>query len=195
MGFLDKQLNSSLNLIFENVDLSHAGIVERGKYLHYVPQSFDLTLVSSTVKDEVAYSLKKKKAKNREQRARELLQLFSLEQVSERDPLTLSMGQRRRVAMASALASGARVIMLDEPTSGQDFYHRESLGVELAKLKSLGYSFLVVTHDSRFVYRHADRMAVLDKGVKVLEGKPEEVFEFSENYGIPPPTDFLLRRE
>jgi energy-coupling factor transport system ATP-binding protein len=103
------------------------------------------------------------------------------------------MGQRRRVAMASALASGAKVIMLDEPTSGQDYYHRKLLGQELRQLKGRGYSFIVVTHDSRFVYWNADRMIVLDKGNKVLEGTPEVVFRTSEQYGIIPPSDYILR--
>lgn len=194
MGFLDRQLSSEITLHVEGVELSHSSMAERGRHVYYVPQSFDLTLVSSTVRDELAYSMKKKGVKDWRPRVSELLNMFSLTPWSNGDPLTLSMGQRRRVAMASALASGAHVILLDEPTSGQDFYHRESLGQELAKLKSMGYTFLVVTHDSRFVYRHADRMGILMAGAKVSEGFPEEVFATSEDYGIPAPTDYLLRR-
>ena len=123
------------------------------------------------------------------------MNILSLEEFKDRDPLALSFGQSRRVAMGSALASGARVVMMDEPTSGQDFYHREMLGREISRLKEAGYSFVVVTHDSRYVYIHADRAMILSGGRKVLEGLPEEVFSSSEQYGIPPPTDYLLREE
>jgi energy-coupling factor transporter ATP-binding protein EcfA2 len=194
MGVLDRKLQSDVHLSVCGVDLSKANVSERGRYITYVPQNFDLTLVSRSVMDELSYSPKKRGLKDWRDRVNELMGVLSLEEYSSSDPFALSFGQRRRVALGSALAAGVKVALLDEPTSGQDFAHREALGRELSKLAGLGYSFIVVTHDSRFVYRHCDRLAILSEGRIVLEGTPEKVFEHSEDYGIPPPTEFYLWR-
>ena len=193
MSFLDKELTSKSSLNVNGIDLSRASIQHRGKYLAFVPQSFDLMLINKSVEDEVSYSLRKRGAKDYKQRTEEFLKLFGLEEFRRRDPLMLSVGQRRRVAMAAALSSGVKIVMLDEPTSGQDFYHKEIIANELAMLKNLGCSFIVVTHDAKFVYRYADSMVVLDSGKKVLEGTPEEVFASSQEFSVIPPTEYYLR--
>lgn len=95
--------------------------------------------------------------------------------------------------MAAALSSGVKIVMMDEPTSGQDFYHKEIIAKEIGMLKGLGYSFIIVTHDAKFVYRYADWMMVLDSGKKVLEGTPEEVFSSSQEFSVIPPTEYYLR--
>lgn len=127
-----------------------------------------------------------------EMRLGEILRIFSLDAYRTEDPLVLSMGQRRRVAMASVIAGGAKVILMDEPTSGQDWYHRQILGKELLELRNKGYTILVVTHDARFVDRFTDYLLVMSDGKIVLEGKPEEVFSKSLNHGIEPPLEYEL---
>ena len=193
MNFLEKGLASQVKLDVNGVDLSKASIQKRGRYLAFVPQSFDLMLISKSVEDEVAYSMKKRGEKDYKQKVEEFLNLFELAPLRKRDPLMLSVGQRRRVAMAAALSSGVKIVMLDEPTSGQDFYHKEVIANEIRMLKKLGYSFIIVTHDSKFVYRYADSLVVIDGGKKVLEGTPEEVFAESANYSVIPPTEYYLR--
>lgn len=193
MNFLDKQLTANSTLTVEGVDLGKASIQKRGKHIAYVPQSFDLMLINKTVEDEVSYSLRKRGAKDYKQRTEEFLKLFGLQEFRRRDPLMLSVGQRRRVAMASALSAGVKIVMLDEPTSGQDYYHKEIIAREISMLKSMGYSFIIVTHDAKFVYRYSDYMVVLDAGKKVLEGTPEEVFASSQKYSVIPPTEYYLR--
>jgi len=193
MNFLDKQLTATSSLVVDGVDLSKANIQKRGKYLAYVPQSFDLLLINKTVEDEISYSLRKRGAEDYKQKTEEFLNLFGLLDFRRRDPLMLSVGQRRRVAMAATLSAGVKIVMMDEPTSGQDFYHKEIIAKEIALLKGRGYSFIVVTHDAKFVYRYADYMMVLDAGKKVLEGTPEEVFASSQNYAVIPPTEYYLR--
>lgn len=195
MGVLDRKLRGEVRLNAFGIELGNAGVAERGRYITYVPQNFDLTLVSRTVKEEVAYSPKKRGLKDWRTKVDNLLEMLSLTDQAEQDPLALSFGQRRRVALGSALASDVRVALLDEPTSGQDFSHREALGEELTHLAKMGYSFIVVTHDARFVYRHCDRVAVLSEGRLALDGTPEIVFENSEKYGVPPPTEYSLYRE
>jgi energy-coupling factor transport system ATP-binding protein len=193
MNFLEKEMDVEAKLVVSGVDLSKASIQERGKYIAYVPQSFDLMLINKTVEDEVSYSMRKRGKKDYSGRVDEFLDLFSLRELRKRDPLMLSVGQRRRVAMAAALSSGVQIAMLDEPTSGQDYYHKEIIGKELGMMKARGNSFIIVTHDSKFVYRYADSVVVINQGRKVLEGTPEEVFKTSAQYSIVPPTEFYLR--
>ena len=193
MRFLDKELSAATTLSVDGEDLSKASIQKRGKHIAFVPQSFDLMLISKTVEDEVSYSLRKRGVKDFKPKTEEFLKMFSLEEFRRRDPLMLSVGQRRRVAMASALSAGVKIVMLDEPTSGQDYYHKEIIAKEIAMLKGLGYSFIIVTHDAKFVYRYADSMMVLDAGKRVLEGTPEEVFASSQEYSVIPPTEYYLR--
>lgn len=193
MNFLDKELTAKSKLVINGVDLSKATIQERGKHIAYVPQSFDLMLINKTVEEEISYSLRKRGVKDYKGPTEEFLKLFGLQEFRRRDPLMLSVGQRRRVAMASALSAGVKIVMMDEPTSGQDFYHKEIIAKEINMLKGLGYSFIIVTHDAKFVYRYADSMVVLDGGKKVLEGTPEEVFASSQKYSVIPPTEYYLR--
>ena len=194
MGFVEKSDGTSESrLDFGEKVMKNPDLQTIGSLVGYLPQSFDLMLINKTVERELTYSMRVRKMKELGSLVEELRDLFSLRDYLKTDPLTLSQGQRRRVAMAGALASGARIILMDEPTSGQDFFHKENLGRELTELKNRGYSILIVTHDSRFVYRFADRIMVLDKGEIVLEGTPEEVFDMSEIYGVVPPSEFQLR--
>ncbi|BCS93319.1 ABC transporter ATP-binding protein [Metallosphaera javensis (ex Sakai et al. 2022)] len=180
MDLLDSRLRSEVTLSLMGKDISGTRYYERGSYIAYLPQNFDVMFVRRTVEDEIRSSSRNPEI---------YLRLFSLEQVRKDDPLTLSFGQRRRVAMASILGRGQRVALLDEPTSGQDWYHRENLGKELRELSGRGISILVVTHDSRFVDRFCDRVMVMDAGRIVMEGTPEEVFQRGV---VTPPTEYLV---
>ena len=196
MGLLDKK---QLVVEEEKVkvlgkDLTKANLIERGAHIAYLPQFFDVMFVKRKVEDEIVFTMKNRKIYSKE-RLEEVLSTFSLTEVRKEDPFLLSMGQRRRVALASVLVGGARVILLDEPTSGQDWYHREMLGKELQELRDKGYTILVVTHDSHFVDKFSDYLYIMDNGKIVLRGKPEEVFPKAEKYGIEAPTDWVIRNE
>nr|MCL7344850.1 energy-coupling factor ABC transporter ATP-binding protein [Candidatus Aramenus sulfurataquae] len=192
-GLTGDELKVTGSIVFEGEELIRRPIWYRGKYFIYLPQSFDLILVTTKVEDEIAFSLKKRGVKGFKQVVERYLREFGLEEYRKQDPMLLSMGQRRRVAMASVLASGVKVLFMDEPTSGQDFYNRMTLGKELRELTDKGYSIVVVTHDSRFAYEFADRIVVMSEGKVVANGKPEDVFKVSHKYGVEPPSDFLLR--
>jgi len=193
MGILDdKKLQTELRLIFKGKDISRSKIMERGSYIAYLPQNFDVMLTKRTVEDEVSFAMKNMKKYSKE-RLDGILKMFSLYDIRKEDPLLLSMGQRRRVAMASVIASGADVIMMDEPTSGQDWYHRYMLGREVQELRNKGFTFLIVTHDSRFVDKFCDRVIVMKDGKIVAGGKPEEIFS-KEDLEIHPPTEYLVSK-
>ena len=195
LGLLDKnEFTFSSSIKVDGVDISEADLSTRGNYLTYLPQSFDLMLINRTVEREVKYSMKKRRIRN-DQLLQTIFDVFALYEIRAADPLRLSMGQRRRVSMASILASEVRIVLMDEPTSGQDFYHKDRLGKELRMITEMGYTVIVVTHDARFVYRYADELAIMHDGKIVFQGLPEDGFEISAQYGILPPSDHFLRRD
>ncbi|QKQ99001.1 ATP-binding cassette domain-containing protein [Metallosphaera tengchongensis] len=194
VGVLDRKLRVEARVLVNGKDISNYHIVDRGRYVTYLPQNFDLMFVKGKVRDEIAFTMKNHKTFSEESLGK-LLKLFHLEGIKEEDPMTLSMGQRRRVAMASVLASGAKIVLMDEPTSGQDWYHKSALGEELHSLRELGYSFLVVTHDSRFVDRFCDYIQVMREGKIVKGGTPEEIFLSKEELGIYPPSEYEVMED
>ncbi|MGP6207872.1 ABC transporter ATP-binding protein [Cuniculiplasma sp. SKW3] len=194
MDFLNKkQFKVTSSLYVEGEDLSKKDYVIRGRKIAYLPQSFDLMLVSKNVESEIYYSAKHRKNPEFKKIGDKLIEMFSLEDKRMSDPLMLSTGQRRRVCMAASLASSAHIMLMDEPTSGQDFLNKKILGEEIRNLCERGFSFLIVTHDSRFAYRYGDYIGIMENGKIVHEGTPDVIFSRSAEYGVTAPSDFVLR--
>lgn len=100
-----------------------------------------------------------------ERRAREQLQALGLDaSIVERDPLTLSGGEQRRVAIAATLAADARVLVLDEPGAGLDRAARRAMHDTIAQLHASGRTIIVITHDPDEAARLATRLVVVDDG-------------------------------
>jgi len=86
------------------------------------------------------------------------------ERYANRRPMSLSVGEQRRVALAGVLALGTEVLVLDEPTSGLDARGVEQLGEQLRRLVDAGRSVVIVTHDLDFARAIADRVLVFEEG-------------------------------
>ena len=110
-------------------------------------------------------------------RVMEILSLFGNRLVPRVDqPVSaLSYANRRRVEIARALASGPRLLMLDEPTAGMNPAETMELAEQLKQLHTLGLTILVIEHKLDVVVRLADTVVVLDHGEKLTEGLPDEV--------------------
>ena len=109
--------------------------------------------------------------------ARELLQKMGLADKEDAYPCQLSGGQCQRVAIARALALNPKILFFDEPTSALD---PELTGEVLKVIKSLAdmhITMVIVTHEMAFARDISDRVIFMDKGVVVLEGKPDDVFD------------------
>ena len=102
-----------------------------------------------------------------------LYDLFALHSLLDRPPYWLSEGEKKRVAFASALATRPRILVLDEPTVGQDQHFRDELGRLLRLLQAEGHTAVLVTHDLEFAEAHADRWILLSQGRVVAEGPPD----------------------
>jgi energy-coupling factor transport system ATP-binding protein len=110
------------------------------------------------------------------ERVNEALEAVGLLPLSGADPHNLSKGQRQRVALASVLAMKTEIIVLDEPTTGQDY--KESLQImDLVKtLNNQGHTILFITHDMGLVAQYARRVIVLCQGKVILDGPVRNVF-------------------
>lgn len=113
-----------------------------------------------------------------EKNAREALELVGFpEKYYKQSPFELSGGQKRRVAIAGVLAMKPKVLVLDEPTAGLDPRGRDEILDQIAKLhRETGMTVVLVSHSMEDVARYVDRIIVMNKGEKMLDGTPKEVF-------------------
>lgn len=141
-----------------------------------VPQDPDLSLFCSSVRAEIAYGPSEERldAAAVAQRVGEVSEALSVTEHLERAPHALSRGQRTRVAVAAALACSARVLLLDEPTAGQDHDHMRGLMEAVGAAMPDG-AVVFATHDVDLALRYATRVLVLRRGRIVVDAPPEEV--------------------
>jgi putative spermidine/putrescine transport system ATP-binding protein len=133
-----------------------------------------------TVAQNVAYGLMVKKVdrKERNQRVGEALESVQLSSFGSRTPNQLSGGQRQRVALARALVNRPKVLLLDEPLGALDLKLREDMQIELKQIqRSVGITFLFVTHDQEEALTMSDRIAVFNAGKIEQVGTPAEMYE------------------
>jgi energy-coupling factor transport system ATP-binding protein len=145
----------------------------------YLFQNPDNQLFMSTVEDEIGFGPGRKKCTPEEIEARinEALDLMGLQDSRKKHPFTLSRGQRQRLAVATVLAARPRLLLLDEPTTGQDQIALDNLmNLTQNLIDQHGASVVMVTHDMDLVAQHASRVIVLDKGKILLDGTPLEIF-------------------
>ena len=109
-------------------------------------------------------------------RVREAMQAVGILEMADKHPLSLSWGDRQRVALASILAMQPQVVIFDEPTTGQDLAGR-TIFMDLAHaLNKKGYTIIVITHDMELITRYAHRCVVMKQGRIVMDDTTKEVF-------------------
>lgn len=129
---------------------------QAAQHIAYVFQNPELQFVTHSVWNEVEYSLLFEPISMEERRVRveELLRRFHLSGLENRHPYELSLGQKRRLSVASAVVRNPRVLLLDEPTFGQDARNTFAMLDELERLRSEGTAMIMVTHDEEIVARY-----------------------------------------
>jgi spermidine/putrescine transport system ATP-binding protein len=133
-----------------------------------------------TVKENVAFGLKRKRVEKREveRRVSGELERVGLADQGNRKPAQLSGGMQQRVALARALVNLPRVLLLDEPLGALDLKLRKGLQVELKKIQQeVGITFVYVTHDQEEALTMSDRIAVMNSGRIEQIGDPEQVYD------------------
>jgi energy-coupling factor transport system ATP-binding protein len=111
------------------------------------------------------------------QRATELLELAGLTTLKERNPFTLSHGQKRRLNVSSVSVHTPHIILFDEPFIGQDLDGRRFIIKILTETALAGGASLVVTHDTNFAKKHCNRVVFMENGSILFDGTPDMVFQ------------------
>ena len=137
-----------------------------------------------TVYDNMAFALKLRKLPKDEidSKVKEAAKILDLTHLLDRKPKALSGGQRQRVALGRAIVRNPKVFLMDEPLSNLDAKLRTSMRTEITKLhKSLGTTFIYVTHDQVEAMTMADRIVVMKDGVVQQIATPQEVYDTPNN--------------
>ncbi len=130
-----------------------------------------------TVRQNVEFGLQRTKQKDVQRRVKDVLELVRLTGKETRFPAQLSGGERQRVALARSLVMAPEVLLLDEPLSALDPSLRKQLRLELKSLqRSVGITFLFVTHDQEEALSMSDRIGVMHAGVLEQLDTPEEIY-------------------
>jgi energy-coupling factor transport system ATP-binding protein len=152
------------------------------RHVGYVFQNPDHQIFSRRVRDEVAYGLKNLEVPEAERNARiaEALEAVGLADKADEDPLFLGKGQRQRLAVAAILAMRPEMIIVDEPTTGQDYAMVCGIMNLLENLHKQGNTVLIITHDMTLVANYCQRVVVLLDGRNAFTGSPRELFSNAE---------------
>lgn len=164
-------------VVVDGVDAQEVSVASLSRKVGFVFQNADHQLFCETVEEEVAFALRNfgfdKKAIKR--RVTWALNLLDLTQYRKTSPFMLSGGERKRVALASVLAWDPEVVILDEPTIGQDYQQKEKLLQFIIQLNAQGKTVIIVTHDIEFVADCAPRVVLMAQGKIVADGVAEEI--------------------
>ncbi|MCE5312963.1 MAG: ABC transporter ATP-binding protein [Nitrospiraceae bacterium] len=109
------------------------------------------------------------------ERGYEMLEFAGLQDFAKKPAQSLAYGSQRRLEIARALASGPRLLLLDEPTAGMNPSETEEVMTIIKRIQSLGITIMLIEHDMKLVMGVSDFIVVLDHGVKIAEGRPDEV--------------------
>lgn len=152
-----------------------AELAKRVAYIFQVPEK---QFIRTTVTDEMSHGLKALRLPEEEiaERVERFLADVNLTERADASPYVLSHGQKRRLSVACMVIADPEVVVLDEPTFGQDHRQAQRLMQLLRGLASRGAAVAFITHDMRLVAEHADRCVALTGGRTIFDGTPMELF-------------------
>jgi energy-coupling factor transport system ATP-binding protein len=148
----------------------------------YVFQNPDDQLFQSRVETEVMFGPKNLgwESERVAARVKAALEQVGLEAAADRHPYDLSPGERKRVALAAVLAMETPVIVLDEPTTGQDFAGVQLVGEIVDRLKKEQRTIITISHDIDFCAEHFERVIVMAKGEILADGPSRSILAKTE---------------
>src|SRR5512133_987656 len=133
-------------------------------------------LFAPTVKEELAFGPKNLKIPEAqiEENIDWAIETVHLPEELQTPPLALSFGQQKRVSIAAVLAMRSRILMMDEPTAGQDYWNYQSFMDSILQMPGFD-AILFITHDLDLALIYANRILLVDKGRIMADGSPQEV--------------------
>lgn len=169
------------------MDTRKHSTAELAKYVGFVFQDPGRHITKETVLEETIFGCKNLNLPYC--KADESLKRLGLYDYQDYPPYKLSIGEKTRLSIASALAVEPSILILDEPTTGQDEYTLEILKRIILEMKSEGKTILIITHDTDYALSIGTRLVILLNGEIMFDGKPEDILTDptkTEKYGIEP---------
>jgi len=164
------------HVLVNGQDTRRASVAEIASTLGYVFQSPSHMLFAPTVYEELAFGPKNLRHPQEviETEVKEALQIVNLADKEKDPPLALSFGQQKRVSIAAILAMRSRILVMDEPTAGQDYQNYMNFMDAILQLPGFE-AILFITHDVDLAVIYANRVLMIADGRLVADGKPEDV--------------------
>ncbi|MEM3696809.1 MAG: ATP-binding cassette domain-containing protein [Candidatus Bathyarchaeia archaeon] len=169
-------------VLVDDVETTKVSVATLARKVGFVFQNPDHQLFCETVEEEIAFALKNFGFKESiiKRRVQWALNLLGLAQYKKTSPFMLSGGERKRVALASVLAWNPKILILDEPTIGQDYQQKEKLRQFILQMKTQRKTVIIVTHDVEFVAECNPRVVLMREGKIVADGEAKEILTNEE---------------
>ena len=164
--------------LWEGQDIKGDSVAERAERVGYVLQNPNQMISTNMIFDEVALGLRLRGVEEQEIETRvyETLKICGLYEFRNWPISALSFGQKKRVTIASILVLGAEIILLDEPTAGQDQKNYTEIMEFLEELHQKGHTIVMITHDMQLMLDYSDRALVVSDGQILADLSPAELF-------------------
>ena len=173
---------TSGRILFDGNDIANDTIKERSQKIGFVMQNPNQMISKTMVYDEVALGLKIRGLSDSQikERVYETLKICGLYGYRNWPISALSFGQKKRVTIASILVLNPYMLILDEPTAGQDFKHYTEIMEFLVDLNKKGVTILMVTHDMHLMLEYTNKVIVLSEGEKIADNIPAYILTNKE---------------
>ena len=170
------------SIIYEGKDISKESISERAEKIGFVLQNPNSMISKIHIFDEIALGLRMRNVDEEEikERVYDILEVCKLKEFRNWPIKALSYGQKKRVTIASILVLNPKIIILDEPTAGQDLFHYREIMEFLKQLHDYGITIIFITHDMYLMLEYTDRAYVFNEGNLISEGEPDKIFSNKE---------------
>lgn len=164
-------------LKFENTDMNDLSVKERADRIGFVLQNPNQMICNTMIFDEVAMGLRNRGISEDKikEKVENTLKICGLYPFRNWPISALSYGQKKRVTIASILALEPKMIILDEPTAGQDYRRYSEIMEFLKSLNEMGIAIVMITHDMHLMLEYTTRSVVLTGGKKIADATPSEV--------------------
>lgn len=176
-GLIPQEIKGYLSgdVLIDGISTKTKGVSFFAQKVGMVFQNPDFSLFNLTVSEEIEFGLKNFKLENRNERVVKALKSVGLNDFENRDPQTLSLGEKQKVALACILALETKYLVLDEPTAQLDYKSSLELYKILDNLRKMGKTIIVVEHDTDYLWQYAKEVLILRKGQKVALGPAKKI--------------------
>ncbi len=199
-------------VLYEGQNIRSRSIKERAEIIGFVMQNPNQMISKSLIFDEVALGLRLRKIPEEEiiSRVDKVLDVCGLSPFISWPISALSYGQKKRVTIASILVLDPCILILDEPTAGQDYRHYSDIMDFLREINRLGITIILITHDMHLMLEYTPRAVVLSGGLKIADTRASDVltdlhviqqanlketslYYLAQKVGLPDETSFVQR--